>query len=53
MENFTQKETQIVIFSSLHKSVKDGLMFTETKISIGLDLLISILLNKKQRPMFL
>lgn len=49
MGNFTQKEIQIAIFSSLHKRKRVGLMFIETKISIILELLISILLNKKQR----
>ena len=53
MENFTQKETQIAIYSLLQKRRRVGLMFTVTKISIGLELLISILLNKKQRPMLL
>lgn len=54
MEDFTQKETtHRLIFSLLQKRRRVGLMFTETKISIGLELLISILLNKKQRPMLL
>lgn len=56
MEDFIQKETtHKLIFSLLQKRRRGGLMFTVTKISISisLELLISILLNKKQRPILL
>lgn len=42
MENFSQKETQIVIFSSLRKSMRVGLIFIKTVIYIYLVLLVFI-----------
>ena len=42
MENFTQRETHRMIFSSLRKSMRVGLIFIKTVIYIYLVLLVFI-----------